>query len=458
MNRMPIESTDAELLEELKQWVRIPSISGVAGHSQDLLAAAAWTASRLSRFCTDVTVTDDDPPLVIGKVNASRRPAAGTYLIYGHYDVQAVGPGWTMEPFAAHDDGEWIYGRGTSDDKGQFLTLIRAVELLSEVDALGIDVVFLADGAEETLGQQSCDWLRKHANGITGGILYDSSFLDSETPVINYSTRGLVEFEISCTTGERNLHSGLAGGVALNAYHVLIDIVGDLLSKSGRLPEPLMQGTIPATAEEQAEWRELVPGPDILSAQGGRPADAQAADEYYLRTLALPSLEIHDIRQRQEGAAKTAIVTDALVRGSMRLAPGQSATMISSSLSELLDTLAKRYPAADVHVEFLSQTDPSFCAQTNALIEAGVTAFEQVWGRTPKVLRAGGTLPFTAALSEMGIPYLLSGLHLPEGNAHGPDEKFKLQHLYDGVKLSYTLLSELGGREHGSPENDEERT
>lgn len=436
-----------EVVRELQDWIRIPSVGADPTCAQAMHDAADWTADRLRTFCPSVEQVDlgGPGPLVIGRVPASRNAgSAPTYLIYGHYDVQPAGEGWTSDPFDPVIRDGWIHGRGSSDDKGQFLALIKAVELLVHDADLALNIVFLADCAEETLGEESSAWLRGHREGLAGAILFDSSFLDERTPVINISTRGLVRFEVTCRTGRQDLHSGLAGGAARNAYHELVDLLHGILPRSGVLPRELMKDLIPPSESELERWSRLVGGDELLTAQGGQPADANAAEEYYLRTWARPSLDIHDFSSSSSGGGRTVVVTEATVHASIRLAPGQRPEQVIEFLEYTLDRARAQAPGVEFEFAVLSRTSPSFVDEEGSLIRACRSAFEQVWGITPEVLRAGGTLPFVATLTELRMPFLLTGLHLPEGNAHGPNEKLKLSHLHDGVRLVIAMLKELG--------------
>lgn len=436
----------AALVEDLQDWIRIPSIGADPQHADDMQSAAEWTAQRLRAFGSEVEFVElgGPGPLVIGRVAASQgADTAPTYLIYGHYDVQPAGEGWTCDPFDPIIKDGWIYGRGSSDDKGQFLSLIAAVDSLSQQAALGVNIVFLADSAEETLGLESSTWLRQHCAGLAGALLFDSSFLNEQTPVINTSTRGLVKFELTCRTASNDLHSGLAGGAAKNAYHELIDLLHGLLPRDGFLPEPLMRNAIAPTNAELERWSHLASGASLLAAQGGTPADPSAAAEYYLRTWARPALDIHGFRSSSAEPGRTVVIAEATVSASIRLAPGQTPEQVVAFLNGTLDA-ARASSVAEFELSVTSCTNPSFSDESSELLRVGRAAFEEVWGITPQFLRAGGTLPFVATLTELGLPFLLSGLHLPEGNAHGPDEKLKLTHLYDGVRLVIAILKELG--------------
>jgi acetylornithine deacetylase/succinyl-diaminopimelate desuccinylase-like protein len=434
------------VLADLLEWIRIPSISASADHVQDVRAAGEWLAAYLRRLTPDVEILEREghAPLVIGRVPASAAfPDAPTFLCYGHYDVQPAGGTWTYAPFDAVVDGEWILGRGSSDDKGQFITLLKGAELLIEQGALPVNLLFIGDGEEETLGSFSSDWLREQRQRFDGAIIFDSSFLDMHTPVINISTRGLVAFTITCRTGVNDLHSGLAGGAGMNAFHELVKLLHDILATDGELAKDFSAGAIAPSEQELQQWAALPSGHDLLTAQGGRPADSAAAAEYYLRTWARPSLDIHGFFGGSPTEHKTIVVSEAGVNASIRLAPGQQAATVIAALESRLESA--RISGGDFELTIASTTPASFVSPDGPLISAGVDAFREVWARETAVLRAGGTLPFVATLGDLEIPFLLTGFHVPEGNAHGPDEKFPLPHLFKGVRFVMSLLRRLEG-------------
>lgn len=440
-----------EVLHELIEWVRIPSVGAEPDHAPDLMVAADWLERYLRRFSANVERLERDgsAPLIVGTVPASKNSqSAPTYLCYGHYDVQPAGDGWTQSPFDPVEKDGWLFGRGSSDDKGQFLTLLKAAELLVANGELPINLVLLGDGEEEILGGFSSDWLRDHAGEFAGAIVFDSSFLDRETPVINISTRGLVYFTIHCRTAKNDLHSGLAGGAAMNAFHELIALLHTLLPNDGRLANEWCVGATPPTPAELADWQHLVSGAKMLADQGGRPADPNAEAEYYLRTWALPSLDIHGFTGGSPTAQKTIVVSEASVKASFRVAPGQNPESIIAALKARVEAASSS--GADFNLQILSITPPSFVSRESALVAAGSAAFAEIWGKEPLILRAGGSLPFIATLAAFEIPFLLTGFHLPEGNAHGPDEKFLISHLYDGIRFVITLFRSLSAI-HSSP-------
>ena len=224
------------------------------------------------------------------------------------------------------------------------------------------------------------------------------------------------------TTGERDLHSGMYGGAALNAIHVLMRCFEAVLAgPDGRLPEPLRAGIAAPTAEELAAWAALPPGADELRGQGARPLDARAEDEFYVRTWAEPSADVNGILGGKPGLRNTTLSVDASGEFTIRLAPGQDVETIGAAAEQLVRAAA---PAgAEVDVRWAGSA-PGRVEPDAPAIQLGLQAFEQVLGVKPLLVRSGGTLPIMPALEHKGIPTILTGFGLPESNVHSPNEKF----------------------------------
>src|SRR5947209_11057261 len=174
--------------------------------------------------------------------------------------------------------------------------LLKAAEQLAAERALPVNLRFACDGEEEIGGQTIVDYLATDDVGADAAVIFDSGMLRKDVPVFDLATRGLVAFDVKVRTGERDLHSGLYGGAALNAIHVLMRLFQTVLAgPDGRLPEPLRQGIAAPTEEELAAWATLPPGSDELRDQGARALDATAAEQFYTRTWAEPSADVNGI-------------------------------------------------------------------------------------------------------------------------------------------------------------------
>src|SRR4029077_10538375 len=196
---------------------------------------------------------------------------------------------WESDPFELTIKDDWAYARGVTDDKGQVYILLKAAQRLVEQNALPVNLRFACDGEEEIGGMTIVDWIAKDDVGADAAIIFDGGMLRVDVPVLDLATRGLIAFDVKVSTGERDLHSGMYGGAALNAIHVLMRSLDAVTAgTNGLLREPLRQGITAPTAAELDSWAALPSGEDELSSQGARALDANAAAEFNMRTMAEP--------------------------------------------------------------------------------------------------------------------------------------------------------------------------
>ena len=291
---MPSErSLTDEQLAELSAFLRIPSISSDPNHIADVRAAAAWVAELVRAGGGEASVMDySERPLVDALIPASSNAAEAPVVIcYGHFDVQSPAPLdlWETDPFSPEIRDGWLYARGVADDKGQLWALLRAALDLAREGRLPVNVRFCCDGEEEIGGTSIVDFLDQHAGDADACVIFDAAMLDAETPVFYISARGTLYLHLEARAGQRDLHSGVFGGAALNALHILVAALNRVLLEDGRLPEALLTGVVAVGDDEARGWSGLPDGPGVLAGQGAIPADPKAADEFYLRTWALPS-------------------------------------------------------------------------------------------------------------------------------------------------------------------------
>jgi acetylornithine deacetylase/succinyl-diaminopimelate desuccinylase-like protein len=250
-----------------------------------------------------------------------------------------------------------------------------------------------------------------------------------------------VYFHVTLRSGERDLHSGIFGGAALNAAHALITALGAVTATDGRLAEPLRQGIQPPSPEELAGWRSLPSGEHELDAQGARPADARAPEEFYVRTFAEPALDINGIESGSPHLQKTVLPVQASANVSIRLAPVQDATEIATAFEQLVREAA---PAgAELEVELLSSAPAGLVAPDARAVQLGLSAFERALGVRPALIRSGGTLPIVPALTEQGIPSIITGFSLPNANIHSPNECMLVEYFPLGISAARALLQEF---------------
>jgi acetylornithine deacetylase/succinyl-diaminopimelate desuccinylase-like protein len=271
---------DPAVLEELSSWLRIPSVSADPAHDADVRAAAQWVCDLVtSAGGTCGLVETGGHPLAVGELAASRDAAAApTVLLYGHFDVQPPGERslWSSDPFEPEVRDGWLYARGAADDKGQLYALLKAATQLASEGALPVNVRVACDGEEETGGHSIVDFLARDERGADACVIFDSNMVEPDVPAFCLGTRGLVYFHARVRTGEKDLHSGVFGGAALNAVNVLVGCLAGLLGT----PEPLRAGTADPADAELESWGHLPPGDRVLAGEGARPADAGAGAQF----------------------------------------------------------------------------------------------------------------------------------------------------------------------------------
>jgi acetylornithine deacetylase/succinyl-diaminopimelate desuccinylase-like protein len=434
---------DQAWFEELSEFIRIPSVSADSERSVDVVRAGEWVCEFLRRAGGEAELRDwEGQPLAVGEISASAgNGESPTVICYGHFDVQPPAPLdlWDSDPFEATVRDERVYARGVADDKGQLYMQLKAAEELKTGDALPVNLRFCCDGEEETGGQSIVEFLAADERGADACVIFDAGMLKRDVPLFNVATRGLIYFHVRVRTGERDFHSGIFGGAALNALHALVQTLAAVLAKEGRLPEPLRAGIAPPTEEELAAWAELTPGPEELAAQGARPMDAGAEDEFYLRTFAEPSLDVNGIEGGSPHLQKTVLPAEAHANVSIRLAPGQDPDQIAAAAERLLRDAAPE--GTELEITRLSSSPPGLIDPDSQVVQLGLDAFERVVGRRPLLVRSGGTLPIVPALADKGIPTIVTGFALPDSNIHSPNENLLADYLPLGVKAAAELYT-----------------
>ena len=440
-----VATLDPVWFDELTELLRIPSISADASHHDDVRRAAEWIRDFVRGAGGECEVIErGGRPLVIGELRASRdADSAPTVLAYGHFDVQPPAPldEWESPPFEPTIRGEWLCGRGVADDKGQLYLLLKAAALLSEEGALPVNVRIACDGEEEVGGHTIVDWIAEDERGADACVIFDANMPRRGQPAFYIATRGICYFHLRVRTGGKDLHSGTFGGAALNATHALVQALSGVLQVDGRLPEPLRRGVVPPTEEELADWASQQPGAEVLADQAARPADPRAAEEFYVRTWGEPSVDVNGVEGGSPQLQKTVIPVLAEANLSLRLAPGQQVDAVAPELERLLRESAP--DEAEVEVELWSAGPPGLIPPDSAAIRLGQDAFERALGVRPLLLRSGGTLPIVPALTDKGIPTIVTGFDVPDGNLHSPNERLLVEHIPLGVAAARELFTAL---------------
>ena len=431
--------------DELAGFLRIPSISADPAHAPDVRRAGEWVCELIRGAGGEAEIVDfAGHPLAVGEIHASSgskgRP---TVLCYGHFDVQPPDPLelWDSAPFEPEIRGEYLYGRGVADDKGQLYLMLAAARELAAAGTLPVNVRFVCDGEEETGGQSVLGYLAQDGRTAAAAVIFDSEMIARGTPQFNIATRGMAYFHITVRTGERDLHSGHFGGAALNAAHALAHLIAGLTARDGRLHDSLRAGIIAPTEAELESWTHLPTGGHELAGAGAQPMDETAARDYYVRTFAEPALDVNGVLSGSPTLEKTVLPVHAEANLSLRLAPGQRPEVIAEALRALIAEAT--VPGAEVTVEQMSSALPGIVDPGSRAIALGLDAFERALGVRPLLTRTGGTLPIVSALSDLGIPAIITGFSLPDANIHSPNERLLVEYVELGIAAARALFQEF---------------
>jgi acetylornithine deacetylase/succinyl-diaminopimelate desuccinylase-like protein len=429
------------LLDDLIDWLRIPSISTGGGQPADLERAAGWVVERVREAGGEAEAVRIGTchPLAVGELR-SADPGAPTVLIYGHYDVQSIGDPdlWTSPPFEPVVRDGRVYARGASDDKGNFLPLLSAACALARAGELPVHVRVVVEGEEEAGSEAVIEWVRSDRRGADAAIVYDSGMVDEATPAITVGLRGVVMAHLTLRTAERDLHSGLYGGSVLNALHVLHRALSPVLpGPDGRLREELRQGIVAPSDEELASWAELPAGDAVIAEAGGRPVHPGAGAEYYERNGADASLDVNEIRA---GDPRTVIPAVAHATVSLRIAPRQDPEVIAATAARLM--LESLPEGAELELDWQLAAPALFDVDLPA-IRLAAEAIERATGTAPVLERSGGSIPVVAELAARGIPTIVSGFALAGDGIHAPNESYRLESLALGERAGREMLLAL---------------
>jgi acetylornithine deacetylase/succinyl-diaminopimelate desuccinylase-like protein len=274
-------------------------------------------------------------------------------------------------------------------------------------------------------------------------VIFDGGMESRDLPALSIATRGLAAFNIRVRTGQRDLHSGMYGNAAMNAIHALMETLSGILPRDGRVPEALRVGITPVTEEEREGWAMQPSGPDVLRDAGAVPYDEKAAEEFYLRTTAEPSVEVSGILGGKPGLKNTTVISEAQANFTVRLAPGQDPKVVAPEVERLLKEAAPEGVTIEVE-ELAGSTRPGLVDPESEVVKIAQDAFESAFGIRPILTRSGGTLPIMPALQDKGIPTILTGFALPESNVHSPNERMLVEFFPRGVDTIRELYTRLG--------------
>ena len=439
-------------LDELKDLLRIPSISTLPEHAGDCRKTADKLAGELRRIGMEhvrLIETTGHPLVYADWLHAAGRP---TVLAYGHYDVQPADPldEWYTPPFEPTERNGNLYARGAVDDKGQMYMHVKALEsLLRTKGGLPLNVRVLLEGEEEVGGEGIAAYVASKPADLKAdfALVSDTELFAPGLPTLCVGLRGMIYTELEVRGAKTDLHSGIYGGAAPNPFVALAQMVARLKDESGHIQIPgFYEDIIPPSAEELAAWKSLPFDEEEYrkSEVGSKELVGESGYSVLERTWARPTLDVHGMPGGFTGAgAKTVIPAKATAKVSMRLVAGMAPAKAFEQYKSYVEEIAP--PGVEVQVRLIHQGDPCLIPVDNSYIRAATRALHEVWGKDTVFIRSGGSIPIVGDFARhLGLPSVMMGFGLPDDNLHAPNEKFNLKNFELGIKSIIRFLEEAG--------------
>jgi acetylornithine deacetylase/succinyl-diaminopimelate desuccinylase-like protein len=439
-------------LSELKDLLRIPSISTLPENKADCRRAAELLLAELTRIGFQhghLIETVGNPLVYADWLHADGKPTA---LFYGHYDVQPTDPEneWITPPFEPTERDGNLYGRGTCDDKAQIWAQVKGLEsLLASTGKLPINVRILFEGDEEVGGEGIEALVASNPPELKSdfALVSDTELFAPGLPTLCVGLRGMIYTELEVHGAKTDLHSGMYGGAAPNPFIALAQMLARLKDEEGHILIPgFYDDIIPPSPEELAAWDSLPFDEEHyrITEVGSRTLVGEPGYTVLERTWARPTLDVHGIPGGFIGAgAKTVIPAKALAKVSMRLVPGMTPAKTFELYKSYVEKIA---PAGvDIEVRLIHSGDPCLVRVDNPYIQAATTALREVWNKETVFIRSGGSIPIVGDFDRhLGIPSVMMGFGLPDDNIHAPNEKFCLKNFELGIESVVRFLEEAG--------------
>ena len=447
-----VTENQGRFLAELKEFLRIPSISTLPENRPDIDRAAEFVESALRRAGmenVEIIPTAKHPLVYADCLHAPGKP---TVLCYGHYDVQPADPLelWHTPPFEPTERGGNLYGRGTADDKGQMYMHIKAVEALRAANgSVPLNVKFLVEGEEEVGGESIARYVAEHADKLKADValVSDTAMYAEGIPTLCIGLRGLIYMEVEATGPMRDLHSGLYGGAAPNAVYGLIELLGKGKNADGVIQIPGIYDDVEEPAQPELEsWRSLPFDESLFLAKevGTTQLTGEPGRSVFERVWSRPTFEVHGIAGGFTGAgAKTVIPAKATAKVSFRLVPRQDPGRVVDSFRAWVTKNTP--PGIRIEVRVLSSGPGLVVNPDHPAIQMAARAFGDIFERPTVFTRSGGSIPIVGDFAKhLGIPTILMGFGLPDDGLHSPNEKYKIENYYLGIRTIAHFFEQYG--------------
>jgi acetylornithine deacetylase/succinyl-diaminopimelate desuccinylase-like protein len=447
-----VRENETRFLEELKDFLRIPSISTLPENKEATHRAADFVVDHLMAAGmehVELIETDRHPLVYADWLHAPGKP---TVLCYGHFDVQPPDPLelWETPPFEPTERNGNLYARGAADDKGQMFSHIKAIEAIKAIYGhIPVNVKFLIEGEEEVGGESVAEYVAKNPQKLKADValVSDTEMYEAGLPTLNIGLRGLVYLEIEARGPMRDLHSGLYGGAAPNAVYGLIELLAKAKDADGHIQIPGIYDDIePPSPEEKQSWERLpFDEKEYLKGEVGSTAlTGEPGYSVFERTWARPTFEVHGIAGGFTGAgAKTVIPAKVVAKVSLRLVPKMDPQKVLRAVQQWVKQNAPRGIQCEVRV--LSSGPGLMVNPNHPAIHVAAQAFSDIFGKPTVFTRSGGSIPIVGDFAtHLGIPTILMGFGLPDDGLHSPNEKYCIRNYFDGIRVIAHFLEEYG--------------
>lgn len=445
-----LEENKGRFVRDLCDYVRIPSVSAQPEHRADMAKCAEWLVNHCRKIGLDAAVyKTEGHPVVVAKTPPSASPKP-RYMVYGHYDVQPAEPFelWKTPPFEPRIEGRALYARGATDDKGQNLAHLNAVEAyLKTGTELPCDLTFVLEGEEEVGSTSLEGFLKAHRDELRcqAVVVSDTGMPDLKHPALTYALRGIFAVEIKLQGPSRDLHSGIYGGTVDNPAMALSQLLAKLRDKNGRIAIPgFYDDVAPLSAYERkqfarlpinaAQYKKFLGVPELFGERGYTHHEQRGAR---------PTVEINGLTSGYQGeGSKTIIPAWASAKLTFRLVPNQSPARIRKLVVDHLRKLCP--PTVKMTLTVGHGGEPYLVSPDSPLAQAAIRTLKQAFDCEPILMREGGSIPIVTQFKKiLRADTLLLGLGLPDDNAHSPNEKFSLDCYEKGMRMGALLWQEL---------------
>jgi acetylornithine deacetylase/succinyl-diaminopimelate desuccinylase-like protein len=447
------KANQARFLGELKDLLRIPSVSTLESHKGDVKRAAEFVAEDLRKIGfenVEIIPTSGHPLIYADWMHAAGKP---TVLCYAHYDVQPPDPlhEWISPPFEPAERNGNIYARGAVDDKGQLWMQLKAFESLMRGHGgkLPINVKVIIEGEEEIGGESIAAFIRKEGKKLKAdfALVSDTELFAPNLPTLCVGLRGLVYTELECTGAKTDLHSGMYGGAAPNPLFALIEIISKLKDSKGKILIPGFYQHVKApTKAELAAWKKLPFKEEHFrkTEVGSKVLTGEPGYSVLYRTWARPTLEVHGMPGGfTGGGAKTVIPARASAKVSMRLVPNMDPDDIVRKYTKFVQKLTPK--GVDVKIKIHSKGAACVVGTDNPYVKAATAAMHEIFKKDTVFIRSGGSIPIVGDFQNvLKLPTLMMGFGLPDDNLHAPNEKFHIANFHRGIESIVRLLEIVG--------------